>query len=111
MELPLATPDGIPLIYVSLDIVSADIPALLGLDVLDSESLFADTVTYRLVKRVVTSERDEPLLYVDEWYMPLKRFDHHVYAKMSFLRSIFVTRAQLDKLHRQFAHPGCDPLV
>ncbi len=60
MELPLATPDGISLIYASLDVVSVDVPALLGLGVLDSESLFDDTVTNRLVKRVVTAEADEP---------------------------------------------------
>ncbi len=66
VELPIATPNGIPLIYVGLDIVSADVPALLGLDILGSESLFADTVTNRLVKRVVTSEPDEPFRYVDE---------------------------------------------
>ncbi len=68
VELLLATPDVIPLIYVSLDIV--DVPALLGLDVLDSEALFADAVTNRLVKRVVTSEPDEPLRCVDEWSVP-----------------------------------------
>ncbi len=70
VELPLATPNGLPLIYVSLDIVCANVPALLGLDILDSESLFADTVTNRLVKRVVTSDPDEPLRYVDEWSAP-----------------------------------------
>ncbi len=110
VEIPLETPNGIPLMSVGLDIVSADVPALLDLDILDSESLFADTMTNRLVKRVVTSEPDEPLRYVDEWSVPLTRFDHHVYAKMSFPRSIFCSRAQLNKLHRRFAHPAATRL-
>ncbi len=49
VELPIATPDCIPLIYVNLYIVSADVPALVGLDILDRESPFEDTVANRLV--------------------------------------------------------------
>ena len=35
VDLPLATPCGLRPIYVTLDVVSADVPALLGLDTLD----------------------------------------------------------------------------
>lgn len=43
IDLPLATPNGIPTVFLSLDVVSADVPALLGF-VLDHFSLTPDTV-------------------------------------------------------------------
>ena len=48
----LDTPNGVPPIPVELDLVQADIPALLGIDVLDREGRIADTVANRLTKRV-----------------------------------------------------------
>ena len=54
---PLATPPGIPVVQISFDIVTADVPALLGLDVLDKESLTCDTVANRLIKRVAVKGR------------------------------------------------------
>eukprot|EP00171_Calliarthron_tuberculosum_P003553 IDg3553t1 len=70
--LALATPEGVQNIHVTLDIVSADVPALLGLEVLDSECLYADTVTKRLVNRIVISVPGEYLEYVDNWHMLLQ---------------------------------------
>ncbi len=110
IELPLATPPGISVVYVTLDIVSADIPALLGLDVLDDESPMVDTVTKPLWKRVITSDEDEPLTYIDLWHVKLTRYDNHVYAAMSFPRNIFFTRTHLSKLHLQFKHPSATSL-
>ncbi len=110
IELPLATPPGIPLVYVTLDIVSADIPALLGLEVLDGESLMVGTVTNRLWKRVITSSEIEPLTYVDLWHVPLTRYDGHVYTAMSFPSNVFFTRTKHSKLHRQFMHPSASSL-
>ncbi len=56
VEPPLATPDGFPQILVVIDIVSADVPPLVVLDVFDDESIFADTGSNSLIKRVVTSK-------------------------------------------------------
>ena len=50
ISLPLATPAGKPPVYVTMDVVPADIPPLLGMDVLDRESLIADTLANRLTK-------------------------------------------------------------
>ena len=47
----LAKPPGIPVIPITPCIVPADVPALLGIDILDSKSLYADTVTDCLVHR------------------------------------------------------------
>ena len=93
-----------------MDIVSVDVPALLGLDVLDGEGLYADNVTNRLVHRQVISRPGELLFYKDRWSVPLVRHDNHLCAKMRFPRSTFYTTAQLQKMHRQFAHPSAGKL-
>lgn len=49
----LATPPGIVPIIVSSDVLSVEITALIGLDVIDSEILTADAILNRLVKRTV----------------------------------------------------------
>ena len=109
-EIALETPRREQPIAVSMDIVPVDVLALLGLDVLDSERLYADNVTNCVVHREVISKEDEPLEYKDRWYVPLIRADGHLYAKMCFPRHVFYTTAQLQKLHRQFAHPSAEKL-
>ncbi len=54
VEFALQTPAPLRPIPVLLDIVPVDVPALLGLDVLDAESLYPDNVTDRIVHRKVT---------------------------------------------------------
>lgn len=51
-ELHLHTSIDAPPVQLRLNIVQADVSALLGLDVLDGESIVADTVANRLTKRV-----------------------------------------------------------
>ena len=67
IEVAQQTPAPRRPIPILLDIVSVDIPALLGLDVLDAECLYADNVTNRLVHRNVTSKEGMPLKYLDLW--------------------------------------------
>ena len=45
-----------------MDIVTVDVPALLGLDVLDGENLYADNLRNRLVHRQILSGPGEPLV-------------------------------------------------
>jgi len=110
VELALKTPAPRRPIAVLLDIVPVDVPALLGLDVLDAEALYADNVTNRLVHRSITSNRGGSQKYHDVWSVPLQRHDGHLYAKMSFPKSMFYTVKELEKLHRQFAHPSVEKL-
>ena len=70
VEIMLATPPTVPDIPVLMDIVPANVPALLGLDILDSEQLYADNVTNRLVHRHVVSNHNGTLQYVDKWHVP-----------------------------------------
>lgn len=55
IEIALDTSPNIPPIYLLMDLLVADIPALLGLDVLHGENFFADNVTNRLVRRKILS--------------------------------------------------------
>ena len=110
VEVALDTPQNAPNIMVLMDIVSVNIPALLGLDVLDNESLYADNVTNRLVRRNVISRTSDGLEFEDTWHVPIFRHDGHLYTKMSFPTSTFYTTTQLRRFHKQFAHPSAAKL-
>ena len=106
VSLPLATPPSGPPIVAEMDIVNADIPALLGLHVLDREALMANTVANRLTRRSLV-QNNSSFLYLDEWHVPLLRSESgHVYAEMDCPSSVMFTRPQLGRLHKQFFHPS-----
>ena len=63
---------------VIMDKVSVNVPALLGLDVLDAESLYADNVTNRLVHRRVISRSSDSMSVEDIWSVPLIRNDTYI---------------------------------
>lgn len=110
-SLPLRTPPGIPAIMVEMDVVNADIPALLGMDLLDKESLTPCTVSNRLAKRVPIIDKEGNKAYVDKWCVPLRRSKSgHLYAQMHLVSGTFFTKSQLSKLHRQFFHPSAQKL-
>lgn len=67
VSISLATSNNSPLIIVEMDVVSADISALLDMNVLARELLIAETVNNRLVKRSYVSHEDGSGEYVDEW--------------------------------------------
>lgn len=52
ISVPLNRPAGIPTIYFDLDIVNADRPPLLGMNISEKESLTPCKVSNRLIKRV-----------------------------------------------------------
>ena len=92
------------------EIVPVNVPELLGLDVMDSEGLYADNVTDRLVHRRVYNRSSEFLEYDDVWSVPIIRHDIHLNPHICFPPSTFCTSAQLLKLHRNFAHPSAEKL-
>lgn len=102
----LATPQGVPAITVQMDVVPVDIPALLGLDILDSCALYSVTVTILLLHWLVASSTVQPLAYNDEWAVPLRRHDSHVSADVHMPACTFFTRTELLKIQNQFAHPS-----
>ena len=106
----LKTPPGFHSIVVCSDVVTVDVPPLLRLDVLDSESLVADTVINRLVHRTYIPGNAQQHYVMNDWSVPLKRIDDHVYVEMSHPSSVNFTRAQLEKIHKNFFHPTVDKL-
>ena len=110
VQVALETPPDFPDIMVLMDIVPVNIAALLGLDVLDSESLYADNVTNRLIHRQVTSRTSTDLSIRDTWSVPIFCHDDHLYDIMSLLPTYFYTTDQLNKLHKQFADPSATKL-
>lgn len=110
IDFPLSTPRGIPIIFVKMEVVSADIPALFGLEVLDDHSLTADTVKNFLVRKSAHTLATGKYIMVEEWSVPLVRADGHVFAEIARDYCIFFTTAQLRKLHRRFVDPSADKL-
>ena len=90
IKIPLGTPPGVSPVYISLEVVSADVPALLGMDVLDAESLVADPCSNELKKRIVlqniegTDGTRLDNVAVDKWSIPLTRYLGHIYAPYGF---------------------------
>ena len=50
---------------VLMDVVPVGVPGLFGLDVHDSESLYADNVTNRLIYRLISSRSSDVQEYED----------------------------------------------
>ncbi len=71
---------------IQLDVVSADVPLLLGVDVLDREILVANNVT---------NELQSPLL---GWSVPLERKFGHLYF-CSSTKGVLFTKRELFKVH------------
>lgn len=111
ITLPLPTPDGVRHIMVEFDIVLVDVPAFLGLDVLDCEKIVADTVFNRLSNRIGCNIGDGNMGYMDEWFITLFRasighFDVIVIRGIS----THFTRVQLQKIHRKLFHLSVDKM-
>lgn len=108
----LHTHIGAPNIPVDMDIVSAEIPPLLGLDILDRQSLTPCTVSNRLVKRNRHYKLDGIHTSVDEWFVQMKRSAKNLFsAPIHFLTYTYFSKMQLSRLHRQFFHPSASKLL
>lgn len=108
--LPLLLSVGVPNIYMKPDVVTADVPALLELDVLDAYSLTADIISNRLVKKGIHRNRDGTVSFVEKWSVPLRRANGYVYDDIAKDKQVFFTAEQLPKLHRKFVYPSASKL-
>jgi len=107
----LDTPAGVGTVAVEIDVVAADIPPLLGLDVIDRESLTPDVAFNVLAKRRRKTTADGTPIYIEEWSIPMWRAaSRHSYVALSISHPTYFTRTQLQKLHRQFFHPSAEKL-
>ena len=87
------------MIVLSVDVTKADVPFLLGLDVMDRFGLYLNTVENKLVCPTFG------------WKMDVRRKLGHVYLEWNERDRIVFTRAELTKLYRNFYHPGVENLM
>ena len=92
----IPTPDG-KFISIEMDVVQADVPMLIGLEVLDRERLIPDNVANKLRS------------LEDGWSLPITRKYGHLYVEWDFPK-IWFSKEQIRKLHLQFYHPSADKL-
>ena len=97
LELILPMTGSVRDIPILMDVVDVDIPALLGLDVLDGNGLFFENVTGYLWSRIMTCK--EPLQFENRRKTKLIRKDKYLYVPLKSPIQSFNTRAQLRKLH------------
>lgn len=88
----IPTPDY-TFLLIPVDIVNADVPLLLGLDLLDHHNLYADNTEKKLVCKKY------------KWSIPIIRQDGHLYITWK-MKQNYYTRAELHKLHYHFHHPS-----
>lgn len=68
-HLSLFTPPELPTNYSKVEIVPADVPALLGLNSPDSYQLTVDTAVNALAKKFPVKKEDRTVLYVEFWIL------------------------------------------
>jgi hypothetical protein len=96
LKVILPTPE--PLINLEIDVVQADVPLLIGLDVLDENGMTADTMN-NVLKCPGRG-----------WKIPLVRNLGHVYLEWKY-GNIFFTNTELTKLHRSLYLPSNENLM
>jgi len=97
MMIRVPTPNGTVMI-INVDVISADVPFLIGLDVFDRFGLTLDTV-----KNCLSCPSAN-------WEIPVVRKLGHVYLEWKKTDRILFTKSELIKLHRGFQHPADDKL-
>jgi hypothetical protein len=86
------------LVSFDCDVVKADIPLLIGLDLLGRYSL--DVI---VAKGVLRSDDEK-------WSLPLVQKDGHIFLEWNRVLDICYTREELTKIHRHFYHPSTTKL-
>jgi hypothetical protein len=93
IDIHLPTPAG--LIIFSVEIISADVPLLLGLDFFDKIQATPNVVANRLESK--------------SWNLPLERHHGHIYLHWPVLGTM-LTQLEPKKHHRAFYHPSTEKL-
>jgi hypothetical protein len=94
-SIPIRIPTSLnAFIEVTADVVSADIPFLLGLDTLRKFGINVCLSTNQL--RCIDQQ----------WNVSTEQKHGHLYIRESNLASVLYTKSELVKLHREFFHPS-----
>lgn len=113
-SLDLTIPFGLHPVTIIMLVVSADIPAPLGLDTPDTNNLMIDNIFNRLPCRSKHFNTNSgKTYYVEHWYVPLiTRDSGHLFAQLYPTSSFIIcfTRPEILRLHRKFFHPSAGKL-
>ena len=106
VTLALQTPTKVDPIFVEMDVVTANVPAFLGLDEMDENALTPGIVTNMLVRRIFKNGK-----FTNLWHIKLIRAEsNHLFAPLKISKVTRFTRVQLNKFHKQLFHPKPDKL-
>lgn len=94
IQLRIPTPD-ISFMLLTVDVVRADVPFLVGLDVLD---------TFKLVDTVENNLK----CALADWFIPAVRKLGHVYIEWKSCDRILFTKSELTQLHRGMYNPAAE---
>jgi hypothetical protein len=86
-------------ITLNVDVVRANVPLLIGLDVVDANGLTADAVSNKLK------------CPKGGWETPLVRKIGHMYLEWSYDGNILFSKSELTNMHRGFYHPSSENLL
>ena len=84
-------------IQITVDIVRANIPLLIGLDALDEYQLYVNNIQNLLIHDRIG------------WIVPLQRLDGHMFYAWG--NEIFFILPELRKMHKGFYHPSAEKLL
>lgn len=89
-----------------MDTFNADIPATLGMDVINKESHTLCIVSNRLGKRAKVSQEGRNQKIVDECSILMRTLKiNHRYVDKNIFTNMFFTRTRLSLLYKKFFHP------
>ena len=89
---------GYKVINLKVDVVSANVPFIIGLDFLDKYRMFVNTVTHTRCARILDLQGT------------VVRKRGHIYLERSQKHKILFTKSELVKINRNFSHPSTDKL-
>ena len=96
---------------VIVEVVRADILALLGPEVLDHERLTPETAFNRAAKGHQHITAESKTEYIENWCIPTRRSrSRHSYIPLPVCVNKYFTRSQLYTLHCLFFHPSAEKL-
>ena len=89
---------GYKVINLKVNVVSANVPFLIGLNFLDKYRMFVNTVTNTLCAPILDLQ------------VPVVRKRGHIYLEWRQKHKILFTKSELVKIHRNFSLPSTDKL-
>lgn len=107
INLPLATSRVVATINLLFSLLTVDVPAFIGMDVIDREQLVAGTFFHHLAHMKLIKMPDGYKGYADIWIIPLIRApSRHVYVPFDGSPRVHLTLSKIAKIHKKSFLPS-----